>query len=190
MWVRTELITGSRTRSLSICMDGLHDCRPGRQAAPQLCGATCGQKDHKSSSQGAPESMFKHACPAESCCLLGCICTCREPSQQGLSPWAVCHRCCTSGPCTQQLLARVSPDRRNCLDHAGDLLQTTDVHCRPPRVISTSANDCCCSAGMGITISMPPEDDASSDSDARSDSDDEDYLSESLVCAPPGLLLD
>ena len=45
-------------------------------------------------------------------------------------------------------------------------------------------------AGMGVTISMPPEDDASSDSDARSDSDDEDYLlSESVVCAQPGLLL-
>ena len=109
--------------------------------------------------------------------------------QQGLSSWAVCVCCCTSGACTQQLLAQVLPGRRNSLDHAGNLLQTAHVHCRPPRVISTSAYTAVAAAGMGVTISMPPEDDGSSDSDARSDSDDEDYLSESLVCAQPGLLL-
>ena len=42
---------------------------------------------------------------------------------------------------------------------------------------------------MGLTISMPPEDDVSSDSDGRSDSDDDEYLSESLVFNQPGLLL-
>ena len=57
------------------------------------------------------------------------------------------------------------------------MLQTADVHCRPPHVSSTGAIYCA------------PEDDVSSDSDGRSDSDDDEYLSESLVFNQPGLLL-
>eukprot|EP00891_Asterochloris_glomerata_P004333 jgi/Astpho2/4333/fgenesh1_pg.00065_%23_18_t len=50
------------------------------------------------------------------------------------------------------------------------------------------------SRGMGLTISMPPEDDVSSDSDGRSDSDDDEYLScasiaSTRLCKSADLLL-